>query len=313
MRNIPIALQAHLDQSGTTLTDLIKLNLLDGRVLGLTRHNKDITFDDGGGIVVYKASMNSASLKTNANLEVDNTETLMLTDIGGVLTASEIRNGVLDDASFWQYRINWNDLSQGYALINFGTTGIAKTRDQLAGVIELRGISQKLKQTFVDQYSITCRTVFGSQEGFHRFPCNFNADTLFTDGLVDTVDAAEPDRLFTATFLPVSGPNGNLEFVPGLIQFLTGANSQLWIETETVSGVTIELQFAVPHAIQVGDTFRMRPDCAKRWKEDCIDRFDNHLNFRGEPLIPLGEESPAGQPGANVPGFGTGILPGTLP
>ncbi len=93
-------------------------------------------------------------------------------------------------------------------------------------------------------------------------------------------------------------------FGTAIIIFQTGNNAGLTVETETVSGVDITLRFPSAYAIEVGDTLKIRPDCGKRFQEDCIDEYDNVVNFRGEPHIPLTEEAPAQFPGANVKGLG---------
>jgi uncharacterized phage protein (TIGR02218 family) len=310
VRNIPVNLQTQLDQAGTTLTNLLKIQASDGRLIGLTVHDQEIDFNDGT-LLTYYPAINSSAIKAGANLEVDNTDTMMLLDVTGTFTAKELEAGILDSGRFWVYRVNWADLTDGFALTHFGTTGKAKTRDNTSGVIELHGLSKSLKQNFVKPYSITCRAVFGSQDGTDLFACNFDASGLRVGGVVDTVDIDEPDRLFTGTYPTVNGPNGLLPFAPGLVGWLTGNNAGAVIEIEAETTGSVELKFPMAYDIVVGDTFTIRPDCGKKWQDDCIDKFDNALNFRGEPLIPLGEEAPAERPGANIPGYGSGILPGT--
>jgi len=57
--------------------------------------------------------------------------------------------------------------------------------------------------------------------------------------------------------------------------------------------------------IEIGDTFRIRPDCDKLLAT-CRDEYDNIEYFRGEAYIPLGDESAAQTPG----GTGWPIYPG---
>ena len=304
MKTIGTALQTHLDTQSTTLCFLLKITPAIGSAFGVTSLDIDVAYDDGGGSITYSSSlgMNQSAVKSSAGLEVDNSEAMLL--VGTNFTREEIAAGNLDYGTFHIYRINWNDTSQGHYLVQSGRTGIVKSHDELSGVIELRAISQQLKQNYNELYSIGCRAVFGSTADDEMFPCLFDASTLWTSLTVDTV-GTESDRVFTTTGAPsAAGPNGALGFDVAIVEWLTGTNAGLTVETETVSGTSMTLRFPAAYAIESGDTLRIRPDCAKRFNEDCIAEYDNYLNFRGEPLIPLTEESQAQFPGANVRGVG---------
>ena len=185
-----------------------------------------------------------------------------------------------------------------------GTSGLWMSGKLLSGVIELRGISQQLKQNFIDLYSLSCRATFGSQVGEELFPCNYDATVHWQTTTVASL-GVEEDRQFVSTDVPVAtGPNGDLDFEVAIIEFITGDNAGLTVETETVIGDEIELRFASAYPMQVGDQFKIRPDCAKRYRTDCVSTWDNGLNFRGEPNIPLTEENPVQNPGAQIPGWG---------
>jgi hypothetical protein len=122
----------------------------------------------------------------------------------------------------------------------------------------------------------------------------------------------ETDREFTGLLAPsAAGPNGALEFAPGLIEWLSGDNTGATSEIELVDGAAFTLRFPAWSAIQSGDTYQARPDCAKRFTEDCVDAYDNFLNFRGEYLIPLADESSQMTPGATI-AIDLGVYGGTL-
>jgi uncharacterized phage protein (TIGR02218 family) len=314
---IPTALQTHLNQDGTTLCFLLKIEARDGTVLGVTSLDQDVAYDDGAGSVTYQAAIgvDQSAIESSSDLEVDNSEATMLLADSGTFTREKIEAGVLDYARFVIYRINWADTSNGHRIVQSGVTGIAKNADGLAGVIELRSLSQILKQNFITLYSRTCRNVFGSGGGGScsgAFECGFDAVSLWQSHSVDTV-GSETDRIFEADSTPsVSGPNGALAFVPGLIEWLTGDNAGGFSEVEAHSGTTITLRFGTEYTIQSGDTFRIRPDCDKA-KRTCIDDYDNFVNFNGESEIPLGDESSNQTPGAAAypvfPGLGGAPLP----
>jgi len=305
MRTVPSSLQSHLDTGSTTLCFLLKIKPQKGTAFGVTSLDIDVAYDDGGGMVIYGATtgLNLSSVDTTAGMSVSNAEAMML--ISSDFSKTDIEAGVLDYADYYVYRVNWDESAQGHYLVQAGRTGIVRSNDELSGVIELRGISQQLKQNYIDQYSLSCRAIFGSTSSDEKFPCNFDTSTLWQSNVVLSV-GVEADRQFTATDTPAStGPNGVInDLNTSIIEFLTGDNAGLTVETESVSGDDIELRFQAAYDIQVGDTYRMRPDCQKRFHADCIDIYAIVLNFRGEPYIPLTEESPALFPCAKVKGFG---------
>jgi hypothetical protein len=69
---------------------------------------------------------------------------------------------------------------------------------------------------------------------------------------------------------------------------------------------TADLTFPTAFPIEVGDTFKWRTDCGKQFIRDCKDTWDNVLNFRGEPYIPVGDEATLATPGAAKPGPNSG-------
>lgn len=305
---ISSAFQAILDQDGTTLCNLLKIVARDGTVLAVADLDVDLAFDDGGGEIVYSAPIGHETSNREAagDLSVDNAEATLLLLDSGDFTEEKLHAGLFDNAKYWLYRVDFNDPSAGFRIVDYGRTGAMRVREGLAGVIELRGLQQLLKQSIVQLYSITCRARFGS---FGRFGCGFDADSLWISRTVASVDSEEPDRIFTLSSAPsVSGPNGALSFAPGLVRFTSGNNAGASVDIEDVQGSTVYLRFPVAYDVEISDGLDLRPDCAKRYEEDCIGAYDNGDNFQGEPLIPLGDEGSEHTPGAQLPGPSSPVL-----
>ncbi len=312
MRTIESNLQVNLDAAGGTRCFLIKFITRTGVIFGVTSLDVAVTYNDGLGELTYSAAigLDQSPIQTSASLEVDNSEAKMLIADAGNFTSQDIETGVLDYARFIVYRVNWRDYTvaspltltpQRHYIVQSGTTGAIKEADGMLGIIELRGLPQGLKQSFNELYSITCRARFGSGVGEALFPCNFDAEALWDNGDVASV-GAETDRIFTATTAPTAtGPNGALGFGPGLLEWLTGDNVGLTSEIETVVGSVVSFRFPTPFPMTIADTYKARPDCGKRFAEDCVAEYDNFLNFRGEYLIPLADESSQSSPGAIAP------------
>ena len=305
MRTVGAGLQTHLETGATTVCFLLKITPIAGTEFGVTSLDIDVDYDDGGGTLTYEAAkgLNQSAVKSSAGLEVANSEAMLL--VGTNFTKAEINAGVLDYAAYVVYRINYKNQSDGRYLVTSGRTGIVRSNDDLSGVMELRGLSQQLKQNFVDLDSITCRARFGSQVGEEQFPCTFDAAALFQNDTVLSV-GSEADREFTATVTPAAvGPNGALPFTVAIVEFLTGNNAGLTVETESVVGDVVTLRFHTPYDMVIGDTYKIRPDCDKKYEDSCIALYDNNLFNRSEPWTPTTEEAPSATPGAKVPGHGS--------
>jgi uncharacterized phage protein (TIGR02218 family) len=93
-------------------------------------------------------------------------------------------------------------------------------------------------------------------------------------------------------------PSGTT-FTPPAAAFLEGPSGAADL-------ATVQLTFPTPFPVSIGDTFKWRPDCGKQFIRDCKDIWNNALNFRGEPYIPVADEASMATPGANKPGPNSG-------
>ena len=89
----------------------------------------------------------------------------------------------------------------------------------------------------------------------------------------------------------VSGGKASLRgdggfFAYGKITMTSGASNGLSMEVKAYDVGTITLQLEFPLGVAAGDTYTMHAGCGKRWIEDCFTRYNNVINFRGEPFVP---------------------------
>lgn len=318
-RTIPIALQGHLDSGQTTTCHLLRIDPVrpGAVVIGLTDLDRDVEYDDGEGSVTYLAPVGftASAYVATADFTVDNADTTSLFPEFDIpqLTEADINAGVYDYASYRLMLVNYEDLTQGHTIISTGTLGEMKTVDGLSFLGELRSLFQKYRQSIVERDSLTCRATFGSQPldtssstgaKLERFPCGIDADALWQSGTVTGV-GAEVDLTFADSGLSVSSDG----IVPGLVEWLTGANAGRQYEVAEFDGGTVTLAFPTAFPIEVGDTFRIRPDCTKQWSGPLsCEHYNNRLNFRGEPFIPVGDAGSTSTPGA---GTNSGVI-GTI-
>jgi hypothetical protein len=82
-------------------------------------------------------------------------------------------------------------------------------------------------------------------------------------------------------------PQGDVGYFDyGLITMTSGASVGLSMEVKAYTVGTITLQMQFPLGVAAGDTYSMVAGCGKRFLEDCVGRYNNELNFRGEPHLP---------------------------
>ena len=102
----------------------------------------------------------------------------------------------------------------------------------------------------------------------------------FTLG-IDTTNFTAYSSGGTAT---VQGDAGYFDY--GKITMTSGASIGLSMEVKAYSSGTITLQMQLPLGVASGDSYTLVAGCGKRFKLDCVTRFGNGINFRGEPFLP---------------------------
>jgi uncharacterized phage protein (TIGR02218 family) len=118
-----------------------------------------------------------------------------------------------------------------------------------------------------------------------RFSIGVDTRALASDAANGPTDPAKVYSAYISGGLAV--PSGNAGyFTYGLITMTSGENIGLSMEVGAYAPGTISLRLAFPYPLAVGDTYTMSAGCGKRFLEDCLVRFNNADNFRGEPFLP---------------------------
>lgn len=299
MRAVPAPLLAHLQESGTTTCRLLKVTLRDGIThFGFASLDREVVYDDGDGELAYSAlnGFDPSALGSDATYSVDNAEgyALISDDISPGISVEEIATGALDDARWRLYLVNFEDLSMGHVLLDAGDVGQVRVKHGLVWIPELLSFTVRLRQPIGHVDSRLCRAIHGSPAAA-QLGCGVDVTPFWIAGTVTAV-GVESDRSFTGDVLSTLPVNP----FPGRVEWLTGANAGLELWTDGFDAGAVDLGEPTPFPIQIGDTYRIRPDCRKRFIEDCIGVWNNGINFKGEPLIPTGDASAGQTPGAQV-------------
>lgn len=266
-RSASAELLAHLAGPATTTCRLIKFRLKNGDVFGITTLDADIEYDDDtvDGAVVYRAAQgfDPSALRTDAGFSVDNAEAsaLLATSMPGI-TQQMVDAGEIDDAEWVCYLVNYRDLSMGHMILAGGDVGEVRLRQGMLWLPELLSLMSRLKRPIGHAWSIRGRCEFGSPAD-SQTGCGVDISDMWVSGQVEAV-GLETSRTFTGT--AVASPHS----FPGRVLWTSGKNSGRLYATEGVSGMVITLAETTMYPIEEGDEYDIRPDCGKRWLEDCV-------------------------------------------
>jgi len=295
VKTIPSALLTHYGQDVTTVAHALKITRADAQVFGFTSHDQDVTISG----VTYGAAqgLDASAIVTAAGGAVGNLEIRTLND-GSLFTLTDILGGVWRNAAFLIFRYNWATPANGIDTLLAGTLGEIRW-DETMLTVELRDLRQYLQQPVGSASSKNCRYRLGSTDKNNGGLCMIDLPSLMVVGV--TVTSVTDNRIFVAS--PLALPLHWLS--NGYLTWLTGANAgldaQIQYQDENPGSGNEAIQLSRPmvSAIQIGDTFNAFPGCRKRLTEDCIGKFNNVLNFGGEPHRP-GIDSLTQAPSSNV-------------
>lgn len=313
-RVIPIALQQHLDGDATTVCLCVRIEPVSPGYppVGVTTLDRDLSVELGGdsngsGLLTYHAAVGigPSARVSSTGMAVDNSEgNSLVPEFDVPVSERDLVAGVYDYAKWTSYLVNFEDTTQFVELAR-GELGQVRVLQGMSFTFEMLGLTKRLKQTIVEVDSLGCRAVFGSQalgtpgaDVTQRFPCSRIVSGLWVGSTVTSV-GAESTIDFGAS---LSEPDGF--FKPGMLRWTTGRNAGRTYEVEEHANGAVSLTFPTMFAIQVGDTFQIRPDCTKNkdgpngcrqwWGANWV------LHFRGEPYIPVGDTGQINAPGASV-------------
>jgi len=300
VRNIPPALQAHINSGVTTLCRLLKITLQDGREFGMATLDRNVDYN--GTTYYAQNGFDSSIIATDTSFGVDNAEgySLYSVDIPGI-TADMAARGELDGAEWVMYMVNYKDLSMGAITLDAGDLGEVKTVRDTVFIPELLSYAMRLRQSIGHVDSRTCRAIFGSDTGTQT-GCGVDANALWVADTVTAVSTDEPKVTFAGDDLstvPTAPPRWRVRWTSG-----DNVSDRLYqVESLDTGTGAITLIEPLPFPVQIGDEFDVRPDCDKLF-ETCRDVYSNQIEFKGENLIPTGQA--ADTPNASVPGVRSG-------
>jgi uncharacterized phage protein (TIGR02218 family) len=283
MKTLSAGLLALYAAPERTIATYWKVTRTDGQIFGFTDHDVPAVISG----VTYEAfsGFTASQISTNALLSVDNMEVQGLFDSSGI-TDAELEAGVWDNAEIEVFEANYLDFTMGRNVLLTGWLGQVRRDDGLF-VAELRSLTTKLQKTVGDMITPSCRYKLGDAD------CKVDLDALTENDVPVTSVASR--RIFTGGIEDPSPIYPTGWFSWGVVTFTTGLNAGFSMDVKSyTTGGVVELQLPFPYEVAIGDQFSISPGCNKLLKTgpdeylgDCKVKFDNVVNFGGEPEVPL--------------------------
>jgi uncharacterized phage protein (TIGR02218 family) len=268
MKIIPIRLLEAIQSPVAALSICWLITRRDGVVQGFTDAQDDLVID--GQRCQAITGFEPSAIESTATMSVDNLEINGLLNSGAIRSA-DVHAGIYGGAQVRMFYVDRSDIAAGTLPVKKGYIGnISYEQGKFSA--EIRGVLQPYSQSIIELCSKTCRATLGD----HR--CKVSLTPFTVTGTV-----AEPQN--SQRFKDAGRTEEAGYFTNGQVRFTSGACAGLSIEVKFYSPGVVQLSMPMPRLLAEGDTYVMTAGC-DRTVETCADRFNNVLNFRGEPFVP---------------------------
>lgn len=269
-------LASHIGTRTHTRCSMLRLDLKDGTSIGITDHDRDLSFDLGDGAISYSAATGilPSDVKLSAGFDADNFE--VTGPIADLVTREAVLGGRFNRARARLFQVNWKSLASGAIKILAGDVADARVEGGKF-VLAITSDIARFNQVVGSVITPYCNADFGDTR------CGYTPEEISA-----TVTAAISDLSFTVTF---TGSYANDYFNGGTVEFATGdlaGTAPVEIFDWTAAGV-ITLFTALADIPSIGDTLAVKRGCA-RTRAACKD-YGNILNFRGFPEVPGSDQA----------------------
>lgn len=279
MKTINPALQTQLNEGGNHLTKIFTIARKNKPSLYFTECDIDLvvggnTFRSVFGFVASPVGLSSYSRSQQVELSI------FENDVG--VTREDIQAGVYDNQLATIEMVDFKNV--GLGTIHYFTGFISESGLGDDGMISMtiEGLMTRERAIAGESFSSSCRNNLGDTN------CAFNIEGAAVNFTITTLIGN--NKFTTASLI-----NPTDHWKEGFIRWTSGDNNQQAIEVRgslfASPNTTITLWSRPAYPLAVGVTGRIYLGCAKT-ATDCIARFNNILNYRGEPYIPSSSTVP---------------------
>ncbi len=237
----------------------------DGIALAFTTHDRDLWFDG----LLHRAApgMLPSAIRRSADLSDDGA------DISGALSHDTIASEDLALGRFDQARIvvgavDWDNLDR--LILYVGEIG-AVTKDAVQFSAQLRSAKAALDVDPIPRSSPSCRAKFCDDM------CTLSARKFTHETTIQSVD-------FDYNSVGITGVTLD-DYRFGELRWIDGPQTGITMAIRSVQSGAFVLDRQLDPATAIGLRVQLREGCDHRL-ETCATRFNNAINFQGEPFLP---------------------------
>lgn len=262
-------MKAHLAGSVLTLAVCWRVTRKDGAVFGFT--SLDVPLDFEGVTYSPQTGISPTSTVMSADGAVANSELMGVLN-SDLITEQDLEAGLWSYAEISVFLVNWADLSMGAVPIQQGNLGQVKLQKGSTFAAEMRSMGQLLQLPLGDLDVRTCP----------QRDCACLVEVAKPENLISgaVTSVAYGSRVFSAA----ARTEPAHYFRYGKLTFTSGANSGLSQEVFAFSSGVFTLLDAMPHAITVGDTFKVSKGIDGTTNA-CKSVWGNLHKFGGTPYV----------------------------
>lgn len=269
----------------------ISLTVVQDVVYRFTDHSEPLVLFDGQTYEAAKGVESSANRREQKAMETNR-------EVRGLITSDtikdrDLRQGIFNDAIVDEYVVDFR-LPFIAPIDHVRYTIRSMTFDGSFWTADIAGAGYRLTRPVGDVWGPMCRA-----DLFSVGPGKCNASSApFVEN--NTILLILEDQIH----FRINNANNalwlNLGYgADGRVIFHTGQNAGFTTyikkhELGPPSTVEITLQQRTPYSLSVSDAVTLFPGCNKRFNGDCLNKFDNVVNFQGEPFIPGGDAARKG-------------------
>ncbi|MEL7218947.1 MAG: DUF2163 domain-containing protein [Pseudomonadota bacterium] len=237
----------------------------DGITLGFVSHDRDLRFDG----ILHRAApgMVPTAIRLTADLSEENA------GVEGALSHDSISErdlsaGSYDEAAIEVGIVDWESF-ENHTVYRGHLGRIADDRNGFSG--ELRSAKSVLERDLVPRTSPTCRAAFCG------VGCGLSASHFTSTEVLAGIDS-------DLNQIRISGIDIQ-DYLDGQIRFLDGPQTGLAFVVIGGEADWLTLDRPISAELDTGTLVEIRQGC-DHTLSTCTQRFDNALNFRGEPFLP---------------------------
>lgn len=275
MRDVTNSLKERIQDIPTNLILCWKLTRRDDFTFYFTEATQDIMIY--GKVYSSSSGLRSSAIYEDCNISIDNF------DVEGILDSDLIKKGdillgLYDKALIEVYLVNV-DYSLGIEknqkdviFLKRGYIGSIKLVGENKFVAEINGLLQIADQHVTQRYSLNCRANFCDKR------CGLNINNFMVSGAITKIIDGK-------TFQDVNNDKADGYFDYGVMIFQNERGEIFENNVKFYINKTFELVVPSKIKLELGMTYKVSAGCDKSAKT-CIEKFNNIVNFRGEPHIP---------------------------